>query len=293
MYIDTHCHLNFKVFDNDYKKVIKRAFEAGVEKIIVPGTDLESSKRAIEIAEEFEGVYATVGFHPHHVKGLNKIDEKIVNELRSLAKNKNVVGIGECGLDYYVYQKTKYPSTTLRINKKSKNLQKRLFGMQIQLAKELDLALVIHNREADEDVLDTIDHFCKSASTSRDRADNKYPKGVLHCVSGSREYVKKALEMGFYVGVDGNVTYDKKVEELAKEIPLDRVLLETDSPFLLPEPIRSERRRKSASNTSRDKLRNEPISVKIVAEFIARLKNTSFRQVEKETTENAERLFAI
>jgi len=277
MYIDTHCHLNFKVFENDWLEVVKKAQKAGVEKIIVPGTDLESSKKAVEIAESADGVYATVGFHPHHTKGLKDINNNIKKELKNLAKSKKVVGIGECGLDYYVYKKTKYDKAEITL--KLKNLQKQLFGMQIQLAKELNLPIIIHNREAGEDILDVINHFSKD--------DNKVPRGVFHCISGSKEYLERVLGLGFYVGVDGNVTYSKNVKKLAKKVSLDRLLLETDSPFLTPEPIRSGVKNRGG------KLRNEPISVKIVADYLTKLKNVSLDEIVSLTTKNAEVLFKI
>jgi len=272
MLIDTHCHLNFKAFEKDYRAVVERARKAGVKKILTVGVDIETSKRAVEIAKELEGVKVTVGFHPHHCKGITsgEIDE-IKEKLRKLAKNKKVVGIGECGLDYYEYKNTKYPPKAKAFRRTGRNLQKQMFGIQIQLAKELNLAMVIHNRKADLDVLDTLDHFCKT--------DGKYPTGVFHCISGSKQYVKKVLEKGFYIGIDGNVTYSKEVQELAKTVPLEKLVLETDSPFLSPESKRG--------------LRNEPINVKITAEFLARLKNISLDKLETSTTQNAEALFHI
>jgi len=277
MYIDTHCHLNFKAFEDDLLEVVKKSQEAGVEKIIVPGTDLETSKKAVEIAEDIEEVYAVVGFHPHHVKGLDRVDGKIKEELKKLAKSKKVVGIGECGLDYYVYQRTKYDKA--EITTELKNLQKQLFGMQLQLAKELSLPMVIHNREAAEEILDVMNHFSKG--------DNKMPRGVFHCISGSKEYLEKILDLGFYIGVDGNVTYSKNVKKLAKKVPLNRLLLETDAPYLTPEPVRSEKINRG------EKLRNEPISVKITAEYLADLKKVSLDKIIASTTKNAEDLFNI
>jgi len=269
MLVDTHCHLNFKAFEGDWRAVVERAQKVGVKKIMVVGTDLESSKRAVAIAEKTEGLYATVGVHPHHCRNLKESIEKMGKKLKIMTKSKKVVGIGECGLDYHTYKQSKYKNT--EIAAELKNLQKKVFGRQIQLAKELNLGLVIHNRRADEDLLDTIDHFCKD--------DGKYPKGVFHCISGSKDYLKKVLEMGFYVGVDGNVTYSKGVRELVREIPLERLVIETDSPFLTPVPYRG--------------LRNEPKNVKIVAESIAKLKRVSVDEIRTSTTKNAEVLFNI
>lgn len=289
MYIDTHCHLNFEAFEKDWREVVKKAKKGGVEKMVVVGTEVKSSKRAVEMTKEVEGVYASVGFHPHHCKGSFNLDE-VIGELKRLAKNKKVAAIGECGLDYHVYKKTKYSKT--KITEGQKNLQKKVFGKQIQLAKELELPMIIHNREAQKEILDVMDHFCKS--------DGKYPKGVFHCISGGVKYLKKVLEKGFYVGVDGNVTYSDEVKFLVKEIPIDRLLLETDSPYLLPEPLRSKysslRSGLKASLQERtliDRLRNEPVNVKIVADSIADIKNVSLDRVKNQTTKNSGRLFKI
>lgn len=191
-----------------------------------------------------------------------------MDRLKGLAKSKKAVAIGECGLDYHVYEKTKYPSTSLRITPEIKTLQKRLFGQQIQLAKKLELPMIIHNREAGEETLDTLKHFCAG--------DGQYPRGVFHCISGSKKLLTKILTLGFYIGIDGNIAYSQEVQSLATEAPLNRILLETDSPWLAPE---------------RDGRRNLPNSVKIVAQEISRLMDTSINQIEAETTKNAKKLF--
>ncbi|MFH2062340.1 MAG: TatD family hydrolase [Candidatus Beckwithbacteria bacterium] len=299
MYIDTHTHLNLKAFEDDWREVADRAKKAEVNKMLVVGTNLESSQKAIEIAEDIEGLFAVVGFHPHHCKGIAETQiDKIMKGLEKLAKHKKVVAIGECGLDYHVYQKTKY--TKVKITEDQKKLQKQVFGKQIQLAKELNLPMVIHNREAQKDILDVMDHFCLPAQAGKN--DGKYPKGVFHCISGSIKFLKQLLERGFYIGVDGNVTYSSEVEALVKETPLDRLLLETDSPWLIPRfsgsstnsnPKRSGLKASLQERTLIDRWRNTPSNVKIVAEFVAKLKNTSINQIAKKTTINAERLFNI
>ncbi|MFH0942750.1 MAG: TatD family hydrolase [Candidatus Beckwithbacteria bacterium] len=262
MYIDTHCHLNFKAFEADWQRVADRAVKAGVTKMIVVGADLETSARAVKLAKKHKNLWAAVGVHPHH--GLSEINWK---KLEKLAKEEKVAAIGECGLDFHVYQKSKYEKK--EISPEVKTAQKKLFGQQIQLAKKLKLAMIIHNRETGEETLDTIKHFCTS--------DGQYPKGVFHCISGSKKLLSKILEMGFYIGIDGNVTYSQEVKILAKLTPLERMLLETDAPWLSPAPKRD--------------LRNEPISVKIVAQCLARLKKVSIAKIETETTKSAERLF--
>ena len=262
MLVDSHTHLNFKAFNKDWQKVVRRSKKARVKKMVVVGVDLSSSQRAIEIAQQTEGVVATVGVHPVHCQELKNI-KKTIKRLEKLAKRKKVVGIGECGLDYFR-------------GDENKDRQKRLFGAQIQLAKEQGLPMVIHNRQADEEVLDVIDHYCK--------LNGKYPKAVFHCISGSEQYLRRVLSQGFYIGVGGNTTYNQKVQELVKLVPLERLMLETDAPCLMPEPLRQ----------SQDKnLRNEPANVTIVAEFVAKLKQVSLNKVKTLTTRNAEVLFNI
>jgi len=263
MYIDTHCHLNFAAFKDDWQKVADEAVKAGVKKMIVVGASLESSARAVELAEKHKSLWATVGIHPHHCQ--SQVD---IKKLEKLAKNKKVVAIGECGLDYHVYEKSKYEDK--EITSDIKTLQKRLFGQQIQLAKKLGLPLIIHNREAGTDTLDALNHFCKD--------DGVLPKGVFHCISGSKKLLRKILDLGFYIGVDANIIYSQEVQVLVKEAPLKRILLETDSPYLAP---------------GYDGSRNLPESVKIAAREISRLTSTSINQIELQTTKNAVQLFKL
>lgn len=263
MYIDTHCHLNFKAFEKDWEEIADEAVKAGVEKMIVVGADLQTSARAVELAEKHKALFASVGIHPHHCQ--NQIN---MAKLKSLAKSKKVAAIGECGLDYHVYEKSKYQDK--EITAEIKTLQKNLFGQQIQMAKKLELPMIIHNREAGEETLDALNHFCTN--------DGQYPKGVFHCISGSKKLLQKILDLGFYIGIDGNIAYSQEVQTLAAEAPLNRILLETDAPYLSPK---------------HDGGRNFPQSVKIVAQFLAKLKGTSINQIEAETTKNAIKLFNI
>ncbi|MEK7622922.1 MAG: TatD family hydrolase [Patescibacteria group bacterium] len=283
MYIDTHCHLNFAAFDLDWQNVVNKTKAAEVEKMIVVGTEIKSSEKAIEMAKSNSNLLATVGFHPHHVRSLIDLAYarvqicQITDQLKKLGKNKKVVAIGECGLDYHIYQDSKYPGEAMKVDEKLKNLQKQMFGMQIQLAKELKLPLIIHSRDSHEDVLDTLDHFCKPAGVGKN--DGKMPKAVWHCISGNKKILEKILEKDFYVGVDANITYSTEVQALAKIIPLNRLLLETDSPYLTPTPNRSKR--------------NTPLSVIVIAEIVAKLKKVKPEKVAEKTTENAKRLFNI
>lgn len=269
MYIDTHCHLNFDAFTADWQKVADQCIKEGIAQMIVVGADLETSTRAVEIAQKHPALYAAVGVHPHHSHALREMTNfqfSIFKQLAKLAKNPKVVAIGECGLDYHLYKNTKYPDPG--ITPEIKNIQKVLFGQQIQLAKKLKLPLIIHNREAGEDTLDTLNHFCKD--------DGVYPPGVFHCISGSKKLLQKILALCFYVGVDANIAYATEVQILAGETPLDKILLETDSPYLGPD---------------RDGARNTPQSVKIVARHLSKLKGVTETEIIQQTTANAQRLF--
>jgi len=253
MLIDTHCHLNFKAFEDDVGKVIFGAKAVGIEKIIVPGAAMGTSLKAVELAEKFREIYATVGIHPVHIREAGEV-EKFLG--RFLGKEK-VVGIGETGLDY----KDK------NLLDKTKKKQQNLFLTHLLMAEKRGLPVIIHNREASEDVLKVISIF-----------EGKV-HGVFHCFSGDEDFLKKVIKMGFFVGVDGNVTYNKALQGIVKKIPLEKMVLETDSPFLTPIPYRG--------------LRNEPKNVKLVAEFIAKIRDISFEKMVEETGKNAARLFGI
>ena len=261
MYVDTHCHLNFKAFEEDWQAVTDLAVKDGVERMIVVGADLETSARAVEIAQQHPALFASVGIHPHHAPG-----EFDLKKLTALAKNKKVVAIGECGVDYHLYEKSKYPEKI--ITPEVKNRQKTIFGQQIQLAKELKLPLIIHNREAGEETLDTLHHFCQD--------DGIYPPGVFHCISGSKKLLQKILALDFFIGVDANITYSQEVQTLVGDAPINKILLETDAPYLGP---------------NRNGARNTPQSVKIVARAVAKIKNLPEAEVATRTTDNAQRLF--
>lgn len=281
MLIDTHCHLNFKTFAKNIDKVINGAKKAGVKKIVVPGTNLETSKKAVELAQKHNEVYASVGIHPHHANEsfqpkadpprAEKVAEfkSLKKDLEKLAKNKKVVGIGECGLDYYHYEKTKYKD--YKIDENFKRLQKKIFELQIKLAYDFNLPLIIHNREADEDILNLlITHHPLLITTP----------GVFHCFMGNNKLLTWALEHNFYIGITGLITYNQTVQEIVKQVPLEKILIETDSPFLTPEPLRSQK-----------SFPNKPENVKIVAKWIAKIKSDSFLKVTQKTSINAFKLF--
>lgn len=265
--IDVHCHLNFNAFKNDYDAVIKRAFEAGVTKIINVGTKLDSSQRAVELAQQYDNLYAIVGVHPHHADKIAQ-EENWVETLETLAKHPKVLAIGECGMDYYRYKSN---------NIVDPKVQREVFIRQIELAHKLKLPLQIHNRHAGKDILEILTH---------NKALLMNPPGMFHCMSGSKDFLKNVLNLGFYVGFDGNITYeglapgeDTTLQDLVKATPLDRLLVETDSPYLAPVPHRGGR--------------NEPSYAILVAQHIAALKRASFAQLEQQVSRNAKTVFAL
>lgn len=271
--VDVHCHLNLHAFDGDCEEVAKRAFDAGVRVVVNTGTSIPSSRRAVEFAHKFSQMYAIVGVHPHHA---DKADTEFEGELqkdwfenlKKLAQDKKVIGIGEVGLDYHTYQSNGVVD---------KKLQNAAFRKQIELSIELKLPLQIHNRLAGEDIVRVLKEY-------RTRLRN--PPGMFHCFAGTFEVLRDALELGFYIGFDGNVTYKGiakgetvELKELAKKVPLDRILAETDSPFLAPVPLRGQR--------------NEPKNVIIVGEYLARLKGVGFFEFQNRIYSNFEKLFKI
>lgn len=263
--IDVHCHLNFHKFEEDFDQVIKEAKSNGVEIIINTGTSLESSQRAVELADQYSNLYAIVGIHPHHA---DKVKPGWDKELEKIASSsKKVVAIGEIGLDYYSYASNGIVDP---------KLQKDIFIKQIEIANKLNLPLQIHNRQAGNDILQILNDKWSMVNNG----------GMFHCFSGNLSFLKSALQMGFYVGFDGNITYDgiakgedTPLSELVKNTSLGKIVTETDSPYLTPEPHRGSR--------------NVPSYAIIVAETIAKIKNVTRQEVETETTQNAKTLFNI
>lgn len=263
--IDVHCHLNFHAFEKDCDEVIRRASEAGVIKIINVGTKIDSSEKAIELAKEYENLYAIVGVHPHHA---DKIEKDWEIELEKLAKDPKVVAIGECGMDYYSYKSNDIVDP---------NLQKEVFIKQIELAHKLKLPLQIHNRHAGKDIIEILMNH---------KSQLLNPPGMFHCVSGDIDFLKEVLDLGFYIGFDGNITYKGKafgetteLKDLVRYAPLDRIVTETDSPFLTPKPYRG--------------TRNMPEYVIIVGKFLAEIKGVSFEEIKEQTTKNANTVFKL
>lgn len=253
---DSHCHLDDEKFEEDRQAVINNIFSSGVTKLISAGYSLESSKRALELANTYSQIYTVSGISPNDIpENVEKLQEEI-NEIEKLAKNEKVVGIGEIGLDYYW-------------NKENKELQKSAFIKQIELANRLELPIVIHTREA---VMDTIEIL------------KKYPvnkKGVFHCCPLNPELIKEALKLGFYISFAGPITFknSKNADEVIRLVPDERMLIETDSPYLSPEPNRGKR--------------NDSSNVRYIAEKIANVKGYTLEEVAKITYENTCRIFEI
>lgn len=254
MLFDTHVHLNAEQFEDDLSEVIERATQAGVERMVVVGFDRSTIQKALELVEAYDFIYASVGWHPVDAIDMTDEDLRWIEELSSHPK---VVALGEMGLDYYW-------------DKSPKDIQQDVFRKQIRLAKKVKLPIIIHNREATADLVTIL---------KEEGADEV--GGIMHCFSGSVEIAKECMEMNFYISLGGPVTFKnaKKPKEVAKEIPLDKLLIETDCPYLAPHPYRGKR--------------NEPAYVKLVAEQIAELKGISLADVAKKTTENAKKIFDI
>ncbi|MEK7278045.1 MAG: TatD family hydrolase [Chloroflexota bacterium] len=249
--VDTHCHLDMPVFDADREAVLDRAREAGVGRIMVPGVDLPSSRRAVKLAEAHPEVFAAVGFHPHDA---DKLGEKELKELRELAAHPKVKAIGEIGLDYYR-------------DHSPRNVQRAAFRQQLDLAAELDLPVIIHNREAYADVMAALSEW------------NGKRRGVLHSYSGDRTQMSAALELGFFLGLTGPITFPKadEMRAVAASAPLDKLLIETDAPYLTPSPHRGRR--------------NEPAYVRYVAQKLADARGENLDTVITQTCANAAMLF--
>nr|WP_295970532.1 TatD family hydrolase [uncultured Bacillus sp.] len=254
MLFDTHAHLNAEQYQEDLSEVIDRALEAGVKQMMVVGFDRPTIRKAMELVELYDFLYASVGWHPVDAIDMTEEDLQWIEELSAHPK---VRAIGEIGLDYYW-------------DKSPKDIQQEVFRKQIRLAKKVQLPIIIHNREATHDIIEIL----------REEGASEVG-GIMHCFSGSVETAMECLDMNFYISLGGPVTFKnaKKPKEVAKKVPLDKLLIETDCPYLTPHPFRG--------------TRNEPAYVKLVAEQIAELKSLTLDEVAKVTTENAKRLFAI
>jgi len=256
-YIDSHAHLDSRQFDADRERVIQRAWAAGLTAIINAGIDLRSSAAGIELAERHQGIFASVGFHPHDAKSLTA---SALAEMESLARSPKVVAIGEIGLDYYR-------------NLSPKPAQRTAFRAQLGMAARLDKPVIVHDRDAHGEIMAILEEWASTVPRAA--------KGVLHCFSGDLAMAVKAVEMGFYISIAGPITYGnaRQLPEIVKSLPLDRMLIETDCPYLMPHPHRGKR--------------NEPAYVRLVAEAVARCRGIPEAEVARFTSANTRTLFRL
>ncbi|MDO5725472.1 MAG: TatD family hydrolase [Tissierellia bacterium] len=255
--IDAHAHLDDQKYDADRSEILSNLKSDGVDYLINAASDIESSKSSIALSKKYENIYATVGIHPQEVA---QFDENSIASLRELAKEPKVVAIGEIGLDYYYDDCAPH------------DLQKEVFKEQLMLAKELDLPVVIHSRDAHKDTFDILKEYSQL---------NPGAKILLHCYSGSVELMREYMKIGASISLGGVTTFKngRVAKEVAKEIPKDRLLLETDSPYLTPEPFRGKR--------------NQPKYIRYTCEKIAKLRGLDTKTVENFTDENAKRFYNI
>ncbi len=272
---DTHCHLNFSRFKKNVEEVITSAMENGVSQIVIPGTDIDTSVKAIEIAQAHEGLYAAVGVHPHHVYELKTASDlsikNFMSELEKIISNPKVVAVGEVGMDRHVYQSTKYEKYS--IDESFINQQKELLGEQIKLAVQYNKSLILHNREAKVDILPIVEENWDKKLDGR---------VVFHCCEPDEELLNFAKEHKMYIGVDGDITYYPEKQKFIRKVPLEMLVLETDAPFLLPEPLRTQKL-----------FPNKPENIPMIAQYISEIKNVSLEELASKTTLNARNLFQI
>lgn len=263
MLFDSHAHLNSELYSDDLEKIIEEIEHSDIKYVMDVGFDLESSVKAIEHAQKYPWCYAVVGCHPHDAKTM---DEMTFAMFRGLAKKPKVKAIGEIGMDYYR-------------NLSNRDVQQYWFRRQIQLALELEMPIVIHDRDANDDVMRILKEegaFSKARINSMGDA-----KVLLHCFSGSKELARQYIKLGATISIAGPVTYKnaRRSIEVVQEIPIERLLIETDSPYLTPEPLRGKR--------------NQPNYVKYTAEKIAEIKGISYEEAARITCENAKKFFSI
>ena len=248
-FIDTHSHIYYDKY-TDIEEVLDRALKNNISKIICVGVDIESSRKSINLAEKYEMIYATAGYHPHESKDTSP---NYLNELESLLQHEKVVALGEIGLDFF-YKHS------------DKNVQIKIFEEQLELAKSLDMPCVIHNRDSDDELIRSI-------------KKTKNDKGVIHCFASNTKFGEKLIKLGFHLSFTGLITFVEELKQVVKNIPIEKIMIETDSPYLTPIPHRGKR--------------NEPYMVKYVAEEIAKIKNISLQDVADETTKTASNFFGI
>jgi TatD DNase family protein len=253
MLIDSHSHIEMKAFDRDREQVVARAREVGVDYIIAVGISLADCKRVVSVTKQYKTVYGVIGIHPHHAKD---IDNRTYDSLRQMVNNDKIVAYGEIGLDFFR-------------NLSPRNIQIKRFGEQLELASEVGLPVVIHDREAHKQTMNILEQW---------KGDKR---GIIHCFSGDYGMARKCLDMGFYISIPGTITFKNsgQLREVVKKMPMDRLLVETDAPFLTPQPKRGER--------------NEPAYVIYTVLKIAEIKGIPVEEVERITYKNTMDVFGI
>lgn len=300
---DTHCHLQFSAFEGRVNEIVEKALQAGVTHIVVPGTDIETSEKGSIIAQKYEHIYASVGIHPHHIYQIKNVprsgiplcgkklvpsedeelkvhnyDEKLkitkeIEKIEDLLKNKDkkIVAVGEIGLDRHQYKKTKYEH--YHIDESFIALQKELFIAQLQLAKKYKKSVIIHNRETRDELLEILrDHWASDFEGHM----------VFHCCEPDDILLDFAIQHHVFIGIDGDITYRKDKQEFIKKVPLDLIVLETDAPFLLPEPFRTQKA-----------YPNKPAHIPYIAKAVALLLKKDVEKLSADTDKNARALFYI
>lgn len=255
MFIDSHAHLDDNRFDADRDLLIRDLKTNGIDIVVNIGADLETSINSVDLSKKYDNIYASVGIHPHSA---DEVDDNTLRKIKELAQNEKVVAIGEIGLDYYY-------------DNSPRDIQRKCFKKQLELAKEVNLPVVIHSREASQETFDIIQE-----------AQDGTLRGVMHCYSGSVEMAEEYInKLGFYISIGGPVTFKNAriVKEVAQSVPLDKLLIETDCPYLTPEPYRGKR--------------NEPMFVKYTAQEIAKLREITIEELAEATSRNAKTLFSI
>jgi len=261
--VDSHCHLDLPQFDADRDAVIARMAESGVRYVVNPGVDVPSSRAAVALARQHESIYAAIGIHPHDAKTL---DANALEELWKLAASPKVVAVGEIGLDYYR-------------DLSPRDVQRRAFEKQLELAAELGLPVIVHDRDAHDDVLGILSNWRSTLDARHSTLDACV--GVLHSFSGDVAMAEQAVALGFFIGVSGPVTYRNadRLRDVVRAVPQERLLIETDAPYLTPQPRRGQR--------------NEPGYVRMVAQAVADVRGLTLEQVAVQTTANAGVLFGL
>lgn len=280
---DTHCHINFKAFRKNVDEIVQSAFDAGVTTLLIPGTDVATSQRAIEIARQYNNIYVAAGIHPHHVfelyintknLPLDETQDYISRELKAieaLLVNTRVVAVGEIGLDRHMYIKTKYPK--YEVTEEFLALQKAIMLQQLELARTHRKAVVVHNREAATDLLSLLEENWDEAFAG---------KMVFHCCEPNMDLLEFAKQHHIFIGVDGDITYGEEKVDFIRQVPEELLVLETDAPYLLPEPLRQEKL-----------YPNRPSNIPLIAKHVAAIRGTTVEKLGQITEVNGKQLFGV